>query len=59
LNLAISRIRDGSYFPSLPELRRLAERSVLAVVSEGYVAGVPIRRVEDLVEANGTSGSFR
>jgi len=53
MNLAIPRVRDGSYYPSLLEPRRRAERALLAVVQEAYVLGVSTRRVEDLVEALG------
>lgn len=53
VDLAIPRVRDGSYFPSLLEPRRRAERALLAVVQEAYVQGVSTRRVEDLVEALG------
>jgi len=51
--LSIPKVRDGSYFPSLLEPRRRAERALLSVVQEAYVAGVSTRRVEDLVEALG------
>jgi hypothetical protein len=47
VELAIPRVRDGSYFPSLLEPRRRAERALLAVVQEAYLAGVSTRRVED------------
>ena len=53
IDLSIPRVRDGSYFPSLLEPRRRAERALLAVVQEAYVLGVSTRRVEDLVEALG------
>ena len=53
IDLAIPRVRDGSYFPSLLEPRRRAERALLAVVQEAYVLGVSTRRVEDLVDALG------
>ncbi len=39
IELAVPRVRDGSYFPSLLEPRRRAERALLAVVQEAYVAG--------------------
>jgi transposase-like protein len=55
IELAIPRVRDGSYFPSLLEPRRRVERALLAVVSEAYVHGVSTRRVEDLVEALGVA----
>jgi putative transposase len=55
IDLAIPRVRDGSYFPSLLEPRRRAERALLSVVCEAYVAGVSTRRVEGLVEALGVA----
>ena len=54
--LAIPRVRDGSYFPSLLEPRRRAERALLAVVQEAYLGGVSTRRVDDLVRALGIDG---
>jgi putative transposase len=59
IDLAIPRVRDGSYFPSLLEARRRAERALLAVVQEAYVLGVSTRRVEDLVEALGIASLSR
>jgi putative transposase len=56
IDLAIPRVRDGSYLPSLLEPRRRAERALLAVVQEAYVAGVSTRRVDDLVRALGITG---
>ncbi len=40
IGLSIPKVRDGSYFPSLLEPRRRAERALLSVVQEAYVAGV-------------------
>ena len=57
--LDIPRVRDGSYFPSLLEPRRRAERALLAVVQEAYVGGVSTRRVDDLVRALGMEGISR
>jgi transposase-like protein len=54
--LAIPRIRDGSYFPSLLEPRRRAERALLSVIQEAYLNGVSTRRVDDLVRALGIDG---
>jgi putative transposase len=59
LDLAIPRVRDGSYYPSLLEPRRRAERALLAVIQEAYVLGVSTRRVEDLVEALGIASLSR
>ena len=59
IGLAIPKVRDGSYFPSLLEPRRRAERALLAVVQEAYVLGVSTRRVEDLVDALGIASISR
>jgi putative transposase len=56
LTLRIPRVRDGSYFPSLLEPRRRAERALVAVVQEAYVQGVSTRRVDELAQALGLQG---
>jgi transposase-like protein len=56
IELKVPRVRDGSYFPSLLEPRRRAERAMLAVVQEAYVQGVSTRRVDELVQALGLAG---
>lgn len=56
IELAIPRVRDGSYFPSLLEPRRRTERALLAVVQEAYLGGVSTRRVDELVRALGIEG---
>jgi transposase-like protein len=54
LELAIPKLRSGSYFPDwLLEPRRRAERALVAVVAECYVRGVSTRRVEGLVATLG------
>ncbi len=56
MQLRVPRVRDGSYFPSLLEPRRRAERALVAAVQEAYVQGVSTRRVDDLVQAFGLQG---
>ena len=56
LELAIPRLRTGSYFPSFLEPRRRAEQALVAVVQEAYVNGVSTRRVDRLVEQLGIAG---
>ena len=56
LELRVPRVRDGSFFPSLLEPRKRAERALVAVVQEAYVQGVSTRRVDDLVQALGLQG---
>lgn len=54
VDLAIPKLRSGSYFPSwLLEPRRRAEKALVAVVAECYVLGVSTRRVEGLVQTLG------
>src|SRR3954465_4623797 len=56
IELAIPRLRKGSYFPSFLEPRRTAEKALAAVIQEAYVHGVSTRSVDDLVKALGGSG---
>jgi transposase-like protein len=56
IELAIPKVRPGSYFPSLLEPRRRAERALLSVVQEAYVHGVSTRKVDDLMKALGLDG---
>lgn len=56
VDLAVPRVRDGSYLPSLLDPRRRTERALLAVVQEAYVSGISTRRVDDLVRAMGIDG---
>src|SRR5215211_425686 len=59
IDLAVPRVRDGSYLPSLLDPRRRTERALLAVVQEAYIGGVSTRRVDDLVPALGIEGISR
>lgn len=56
LELAIPRLRTGSYLPSFLEARRRSEQALVAVVQEAYVNGVSTRKVERLVEQLGIAG---
>jgi transposase-like protein len=56
IELRVPRVRDGSFFPSLLEPRKRAERALAAVVQEAYVQGVSTRRVDDLIQALGITG---
>ena len=56
IELAIPKIRPGSYFPSLLDPRRRAGRALLAVVQEAYVHGVSTRKVDDVLKALGLEG---
>ncbi len=56
LELAIPRLRTGSYFPTFLEPRRRSEQALLAVIQQAYVEGVSTRRVDDVVRALGCDG---
>src|ERR687893_1413634 len=56
IDLAIPKLRKGSYFPSFLEPRRTAEKALTAVIQEAYVHGISTRAVDDLVKAMGGSG---
>ena len=54
LNLAIPKLRHGSYFPDwLLERRKRAERALTTVVATCYLLGVSTRRMDKLVETLG------
>jgi transposase-like protein len=53
LELAIPKIRRGSYFPSFLEPRKRSEQALVSVVQEAYVAGVSTRKVDQVVESLG------
>lgn len=56
IELAIPKLRKGSYFPAFLEPRRLAEKALTAVIQEAYVHGISTRAVDDLVKAMGGTG---
>ncbi|MHA6781973.1 IS256 family transposase [Pseudonocardia saturnea] len=54
LDVAIPKLREGSYFPDwLLQRRRRAERALTTVVATCYLLGVSTRRMEKLVETLG------
>ena len=56
LQLAIPKLRKGSFFPEILEPRRRIDQALHAVVMEAYVHGVSTRSVDDLVAALGGTG---
>jgi transposase-like protein len=57
IELAIPKLRSGSYFPEwLLERRRRAEAALVSVVATSYLLGVSTRRMEKLVETLGITG---
>jgi putative transposase len=56
VELAIPKLRQGSYYPEwLLERRRRAERALATVVATSYLLGVSTRRVEKLAESLGVT----
>jgi len=53
LELAIPKLRQGTFFPALLERRRRVDQALFAVVMEAYLHGVSTRKVDDLVKALG------
>ncbi len=53
VELAIPKLRKGSFFPVVLERRRRIDRALFAVVMEAYVHGVSTRKVDDLVQSLG------
>jgi transposase-like protein len=56
VELAIPKLREGSYFPAFLEHRRRAERALASVVAVSYLLGVSTRRVDKLAAALGVTG---
>ena len=53
VDLAIPKLRRGSFFPSLLSPRRRVDKALYAVVATAWVEGVSTRKVDDLVKALG------
>ena len=53
VDLAIPRLRTGSYYPGFLQARTRAERALCSVVAQCYVEGVSTRRVEDIAAQMG------
>ena len=57
LDLAIPKLREGTYFPEwLLERRKRAERALTSVIATCYVLGVSTRRMDKLVQSLGITG---
>ena len=56
VTVAIPKLRQGSFFPSILEPRRRIDQALYAVVMQAYVHGMSTRSVDDLVVALGGTG---
>jgi putative transposase len=60
LDVAVPKLREGSYFPDwLLERRRRAEAALTSVVATCYLLGVSTRRMDRLVQSLGITGLSR
>jgi transposase-like protein len=53
IEVAIPKLRTGSFFPELLEPRRRVGRALWAVIMTAYITGTSTRKVDDLVKALG------
>jgi len=53
VDLAIPKLRQGSFFPELLEPRRRIDKALWAVIMTAYITGTSTRKVDDLVKALG------
>ena len=53
VDLAIPKLREGSFFPSLLDPRRRVDQALWAVIAQAWVEGTSTRKVTQLVKALG------
>ena len=53
LDIAIPKLRAGSFYPALLHPRRRVDKALWAVICTAWIDGVSTRKVEDLVRALG------
>lgn len=53
LDLAIPKLREGSFFPSLLHPRRRVDKALYSVIFTAWIEGVSTRKVDELVKASG------
>lgn len=53
VEIAIPKLRQGSFFPELLEPRRRIDKALWAVIMTAYITGTSTRKVDDLVKALG------
>jgi transposase-like protein len=58
VDLAIPKLREGSFFPSLLHPRRRVDRALYAVICQAWIDGVSTRKVDQLVRALGNDSGI-
>jgi transposase-like protein len=56
VQLAIPKLRHGTYYPEFLEPRRRSEQALVSVIQEAYVQGISTRKVDQLVQSLGMTG---
>ena len=56
LNLKVPKLRQGRYFPGVPEPHKTSEKALVAVIQEAWIGGISTRHVDELAQAMGLSG---
>ncbi len=51
--MSIPKLRNGSYYPTFIEPRRLTDKALVGVIQQAYINGVSTRKVDSLVEGLG------
>jgi len=59
LELKVPKLRQGTYFPTFLEPRRLTEQALVTVIQEAWIGGLSTRKVDDLVQALGMTGTSK
>ena len=58
VDLAIPKLRQGSFFPSLLCPRKRVDKALYAVICSAWIEGVSTRKVDDLVRAPGNESGI-
>ena len=58
MDLAIPKLRQGSFFPSLLSPRKRVDKALYAVICSAWIEGVSTRKVDDLVRALGNESGI-
>lgn len=58
LDLAIPKLRSGSFYPALLHPRRRVDKALWSVICTAWIDGVSTRKVEDLVRALGNESGI-
>lgn len=58
VDLAIPKLRKGSFFPSLLNPRRRVDKALYAVICQAWIDGVSTRKVDDLIRALGNESGI-